>query len=568
MKLFRSVLLLMLFASAVPTAVLGWMLASTSRDQLTTDALELAAERVERLRLEAAGWLADVRRAVEEEARGTAWAGLDQAERREEVAGLLERRVEVTVVTLFDRSGRKIRGLQGFPATVAPSEIAEHEVQAGALLREGLPPQGAPARWSAPYRAARRGEPVMTLLVPVADRAVGALAAEVSLSPLHALAARTRVGARGLAFVVDASGRYLAHPDPARVLAPAGEPEVVSQLELAARSPGGAGGARVAQFRDAAGRELLGAWAPLPGVGWGAVAAQPADDAFAAVDRMRRTVLAGALVSAGLAALLSAWFARRVARPVSEVVRGALDIARGRFGGEVKVTVRNEIGDLAYTFNHMSRELKGYDEENRRLITKLEAGYLDTIRSLAGAIDAKDTYTRGHNQRVAELAVEIGRQLGCDEPTLKALAYGGILHDIGKIGIPEPVLRKSVPLDDGETALMREHPAIGAEIVDGVEFLRDALPAIKSHHERWDGQGYPEGLAGERIPLVARIVNAADTWDACTSSRPYQPAMDVTSVLRILDKLRGTQIDPRVHDALLAVVDRWTGGAIARARAS
>ena len=115
---------------------------------------------------------------------------------------------------------------------------------------------------------------------------------------------------------------------------------------------------------------------------------------------------------------------------------------------------------------------------------------------------------------------------------------------------------------------MREHPAIGAEIVDGVEFLRDALPAIKSHHERWDGQGYPEGLAGERIPLVARIVNAADTWDACTSSRPYQPAMDVASVLRILDKLRGTQIDPGVHDALLAVVDRWTGGAIARARAS
>ncbi len=567
MKLFRSVLLLMLFASAVPTTVLGWMLASTSRDQLTTDALELAAERVERLRLEVAGWLAEARRAVEEEARGTAWAGLDEAGRREEVAGLLQRRAEVAVVTLFDRSGRKIHGLQGFPATVAPSEIAEHEVQAGALLRQGLPAGGAPARWSAPYRAAQRGEAVMTLLVPLGDRAVGAMAAEISLSPLQALVARARVGARGLAFVVDASGRYLAHPDPTRVLAPAGEPEVVAQLGLAARSPE-AGGARVAQFRDADGRELLGAWAPLPEVGWGAVAAQPRHDAFAAVDRMRRTVLWGALVSAGLAAVLSAWFARRVARPVSEVVRGALDIARGRFGGEVKVAVRNEIGDLAYTFNHMSRELKGYDEENRRLITKLEAGYLDTIRSLAGAIDAKDTYTRGHNQRVAELAVEIGRELGCEEPTLKALAYGGILHDIGKIGVPEPVLRKSVPLTEDETAIMREHPAIGAEIVDGVEFLRDALPAIKSHHERWDGAGYPDGLAGERIPLVARIVNAADTWDACTSSRPYQPAMDVASVLRILERLRGTQIDPRVLDALLAVVDRWTGGAISRARAS
>ena len=566
MKLFRSVLLLMLFASAVPTAVLGWLLASTSRDQLTTDALELAAERVERIRLEAAGWLGEVRRAVEESARGTGWAGLDAAGRREEVASLLGRREEVAVVTLFDRSGRKVHGLQGFPATVAPSEIAEHEVQAGALLAQGLPPAGAGARWSGPYRAARRGEAVMTLLVPLADREVGALAAEISLSPLQRLVARTRVGARGFAFVVDASGRYLAHPDPARVLGAAEEAEVVAQLAQAVHSPAGAGGARVAQFRDGSGRELLGAWAPLPEVGWGVVAAQPRGDAFASVDRMRRTALAGALVSAGLAALLSAWFARRIARPVSECVRGALDIARGRFGGEVKVTAKNEIGDLAYTFNHMSRELKGYDEENRRLITKLEAGYLDTIRSLAGAIDAKDTYTRGHNQRVAELAVEIGRQLSLDETTLKALAYGGILHDIGKIGIPEPVLRKAVPLDEEETALMREHPAIGAEIVDGVEFLRDALPAIKSHHERWDGSGYPEGLAGERIPLVARIVNAADTWDACTSSRPYQPAMDVGAVLGILERLRGTQIDPQVHDALLAVVDRWTGGAISRAR--
>ncbi|HEY6104966.1 MAG TPA: phosphodiesterase, partial [Anaeromyxobacteraceae bacterium] len=181
MRLFRSVLLLMLFASAVPTAVLGWLLASTSRDQLTTDALELAAERVERLRLEAAGWLAEARRAVEESARGTGWAGFGAGERREAVAALLGRREEVAVVTLFDRSGRKIRGLQGFPATVAPSEIAEHEVQAGALLREGLPPAGAAARWSPPYRAPHRGEAVMTLLVPLPDRAVGALAAEISL---------------------------------------------------------------------------------------------------------------------------------------------------------------------------------------------------------------------------------------------------------------------------------------------------------------------------------------------------------------------------------------------------
>ncbi len=277
-------------------------------------------------------------------------------------------------------------------------------------------------------------------------------------------------------------------------------------------------------------------------------------------------VLAVAGASLLGAVALAAWLASRLTRRVGEVVHGALDIARGRFGREVPVRGRDEISDLAYTFNHMSRELASYDQENRRLIRALEAGYLDTIRSLAGAIDAKDTYTRGHNQRVAELAVEIGREMKLDEAALKALAYGGILHDIGKIGIPEPVLRKETPLNEAEMVLMRDHPAIGAEIVRGVEFLREALPAIRSHHERWDGGGYPDGLRGEEIPLVARIVNAADTWDACTSTRPYQPALEVGEVVGILERLRGTQLDPAVHDALLAVLDRWTGGAIARSR--
>jgi putative nucleotidyltransferase with HDIG domain len=565
MRLFRSVLLLMLFASAVPTAVLGWLLASTSRAQLATDALELAGERVERLRLQAAGQLADVRRAVEEAAREAPWSALGAAERRSELAGLLQRRDEVTVVTLYDRAGRKISGMQAFPISVAPSEIAEHELATAPLLAAGLPAKGGGPRWSPVYAAPRRGETAMTLVVPLGDPAVGALAAEISLATLQRLVARTRVGARGAAFVVDASGRYVAHPDVARVLtrAHAGEGSIVAEVARALAAPAEMQGARVAEFRGGGSEDLLGAYAVLPEVGWGAVAAQPKADAFAAVERMRRTALAGGMLSLVVAVILGAWFARGIARPVSELVKGALEIARGHFGREIEVKVRNEIGDLAYTFNHMSRELKSYDGENRRLIAALEAGYLDTIRSLAGAIDAKDAYTRGHNQRVAELAVEIGQELRVDDKTLRALAYGGLLHDVGKIGIPEPVLRKQVPLDETEMMLMREHPVIGAEIVRGVEFLRDAIPAIRSHHERWDGTGYPDGLRAEAIPLVARIVNAADTWDACTSSRPYQPAMGVEEVVGILARLRGTQIDPTVHDALIAVLNRWTGGAMA-----
>jgi putative nucleotidyltransferase with HDIG domain len=271
---------------------------------------------------------------------------------------------------------------------------------------------------------------------------------------------------------------------------------------------------------------------------------------------------ASALASLAAAALLAGTFAPGLSGPLAGLVRGALDIARGRFGREVELRGHGEVADLAYTFNYMSRELARQDAENRRLIAALERGALETVRSLAGAIDAKDTYTCGHNGRVAALAVQVGREMGCDARTLVALQYGGLLHDIGKIGIPEPVLRKSVPLTEGEMELMRAHPAIGAEIVRGVEFLADALPAIRSHHERWDGRGYPDGLAGQAIPLVARIVNAADTWDACTSSRPYQPALDPPEVVRILARLRGTQVDPAVHDALLAVLRRRDGAAL------
>lgn len=271
---------------------------------------------------------------------------------------------------------------------------------------------------------------------------------------------------------------------------------------------------------------------------------------------MIRASLGAAALSLGAAALLSARVATKLAEPVRQCVTGALEIARGRFGHQVSVSVRNEVGELAYTFNHMSRELATYDTENRRLLREVEEGSLATIRSLASAIDAKDPYTRGHSERVSALAAQIGRELGLAGRELDAVAWGGLLHDIGKIGVPEAVLGKCDSLTSAEREVMRAHPAIGAEILRGAAFLRDASAAVRSHHERWDGMGYPDGLAGEAIPLVARIVGAADTFDACTSDRPYQPAMSTERALEVMVALRGAQSDPRVLDALVAVVRR------------
>lgn len=264
--------------------------------------------------------------------------------------------------------------------------------------------------------------------------------------------------------------------------------------------------------------------------------------------------LGGALVITVIAGVL---LTGRLTAPLRACVREALNISRGIFGNEIKYRGRSEISDLTHTFNYMSKQLQTYDLENKALVQSLEQGYLETIAALANSMDSKDSYTRGHSQRVGELSMAVGRALGLPSLELRRLLYGGILHDIGKIGAPEKILLKQSRLTDEEMLVMRKHPEIGASIVGPVAFLEDVLPAVRSHHERWDGTGYPDKLKGEEIPLMARIVNAADTWDACTSTRPYQAAMSYDEAMAIMRRLSGTQCDPKVVDALHAALEGW-----------
>ncbi|MBS2030762.1 MAG: HD domain-containing protein [Deltaproteobacteria bacterium] len=263
-----------------------------------------------------------------------------------------------------------------------------------------------------------------------------------------------------------------------------------------------------------------------------------------------------ALGLGALAAIALAWFqALRLGKPVRASIDGALEIARGHFGAQVPVEGKNELSDLAHTFNFMSLELARYDGENKELIERLEKGYVQTIVALANSIDSKDRYTRGHSQRVGDLAMEVGKELGLDGKALDDLRYGGILHDIGKIGAPEHILLKKERLTDDEMKVMREHPKAGAQIVAPVGFLAGVLPAVESHHERWDGAGYPKGLKGDEIPIIARIVTAADTWDACTSTRPYSKAMGNAEAIDVIRNLSGAQLDPKVAEALIRVIE-------------
>ncbi|HLZ09129.1 MAG TPA: HD domain-containing phosphohydrolase [Chloroflexota bacterium] len=183
----------------------------------------------------------------------------------------------------------------------------------------------------------------------------------------------------------------------------------------------------------------------------------------------------------------------------------------------------------------------------------LEAAYLETITALANAVEARDHVTGDHVERVRSMSIRIGQILNLNADTLRQLQFGAVLHDVGKIGSPDAILGKAGPLTPSEFATMREHPVIGRRILEGVSFLAPALPAVEAHHERWDGTGYPHGLAGDAIPLAGRIVAVVDAFDAMTSDRPYRAALPVETALARLIEGRGTQFDPSVVDAFFRV---------------
>jgi putative nucleotidyltransferase with HDIG domain len=196
-----------------------------------------------------------------------------------------------------------------------------------------------------------------------------------------------------------------------------------------------------------------------------------------------------------------------------------------------------------------------YAEDVRALYRQLQRACYQSLLGLANALEAKDPYTRGHSERVGTCARRIALHLGLPPADAYTVGQAGLLHDIGKIGVPEAVLGKRGPLDAAEWALMRRHPVVGAQIVAPFEFFAAGAVAIRHHHERFDGSGYPDGLAGARIPRAARIVAVADVYDALTSDRPYRRALGAQAALAAMREEAGRTLDPQAVDALAAVLD-------------
>ena len=200
-------------------------------------------------------------------------------------------------------------------------------------------------------------------------------------------------------------------------------------------------------------------------------------------------------------------------------------------------------------------EIKKINSELSDTYEKLEQAYLESIQTLRYTVEAKDTYTRGHSDRVSAYSVLIGQKLGLNDSDLRNLELGGLFHDVGKIGVPDSILQKTERLTDDEYSEIKNHPSIGAHILSSATIFQDIIPIVKHHHERYDGHGYPGQLKGEDIPYLARIASIADTFDAMTSKRSYRDSLSIDVVISEFRKCKGTQFDPNLTDVFLDILN-------------
>jgi HD-GYP domain-containing protein (c-di-GMP phosphodiesterase class II) len=404
----------------------------------------------------------------------------------------------------------------------------------------------------------KSGHTVFLVSSPVkyGQRFLGMLATVVDLQFL--IRRLQEVSGGGLTpYVVDAQGRLVAAATPEFATG-----QDMKSLEIVRNFVDGGNRAQLdatTEFtiRDGSERvEMLGTYCPVTSLDWAVVVQKPRREAYRGVYEMQRTARLLAVLAVLLSIGVSIFAARRITNPLHVLTQSSRALAKGDFSQRVHLGTRTEIGELAETFNTMSDELEHFVEDLRRAADENRALFMGSIQMLAGAVDEKDPYTRGHSDRVTRYSLLVAKEMNLPAPFMETLQISAQLHDVGKIGIEDHILKKPGALTAEEFEVMKTHTTKGANILRPVPQLAEMLPGIELHHEALDGRGYPYGLQGDQIPLLARVIAVADTFDALTTNRPYQTAHTPEQALQIIQNLAGKRLDPEAVKALLAVYAR------------
>jgi len=415
---------------------------------------------------------------------------------------------------------------------------------------------------SDPLALAPDNRPAFVIAVPlkdINDNFTGMLAAVVSLDPILQQLQNASVRGRTV-FVIDHFGHIVAHPD-SKNFVPGTDvssdySKVVEQVLTLPRELRTTATIRFAQKEKNREVEMIGTYSTFPEVNWAVIAQRSLKQARAdaGVNELNRQALAFVTVVIVAAILLGYFFAVGISGPIRGLAASTRAISRGEFHQRSAVRGASEISELAENFNKMAGDIEEYIERLKEAAEENRELFIGSIRMLAAAIDEKDPYTRGHSGRVAKYSTLIAHELGLSDQELDTLRISALLHDVGKIGVEDRVLKKPGALTPEEFTLMKQHTVKGANIMRPVSQLKEMLPGIELHHEHMDGRGYPYGLTGPQIPMMARIIGVADTLDAMTTNRPYQSAMDLDYALGKIKALAGSKFDTVVVNALDAAV--------------
>jgi len=359
-----------------------------------------------------------------------------------------------------------------------------------------------------------------------------------------------------IVFVVDEQGKALFHPDPAIVAEqrPLTELKLVKEWQEASRQVQSALVPFTANF-DGQPHNMIGAYSTVSfgkNSTFGVFTMQDERNALASVSEMRLQTWGISLAFACFALIAGFLGARLLTSPLLRLVHAAERIATGDFSSRVDANNITEIGTLGQTFNLMTDKIQEQIANLEKAATENRELFVGTVKALAAAIDGKDKYTRGHSERVSRISVAIGRRLEMPEEELEKLKMSALLHDIGKIAIDDAILKKPAALTSDEFEIMKTHPQRGYKIMSQIPAMKEYLPGMYMHHEMVNGQGYPQGLIGEQIPLQAKIVSVADTFDAMTIDRPYSKALPLETALTKIKEMVGSRYDEGVVEALIA----------------